>query len=132
MTTSAVGMLNLVIVLLIIFQIKHYVADYVFQNKYMLGKFNPGWDFFWPLMLHACVHGIYTAAICLMVSPSLVWLGVIDAIQHFIVDRIKAGPKYLGRFNDKTKPSYWLVLGADQMAHHLFHYFVIYALIMWR
>lgn len=37
-------------ILLILFQIKHFVADYLLQGEYMLGKFKPGWSFLKPLL----------------------------------------------------------------------------------
>jgi len=84
--------------LLVLFQIKHFVADYPLQNKYMLGKFKPGWGFALPLLAHAGVHALFTLAICLWMAPNLWWLSIVDLITHFIMDRIKASPRYLGRF----------------------------------
>lgn len=84
--------------LLILFQIKHFIADYPLQNKYMLKKFLPNWGFFFPLLAHAGVHAGLTLAICLFVYPNFWWLSLVDLVVHFVMDRIKAGPKYLGRF----------------------------------
>ena len=122
--------LSLILWLLIIFQTKHFVADYLLQNRYMLGKFRPDWGFFFPLLAHAGVHGVCTLLICLAFNPVYWWLSLIDVVAHFVMDRVKAGPKYLGRFNDKTKPVFWIALGGDQMFHHLTHYFFIYVLVM--
>ena len=118
-----------IFILLIAFQLKHFLADYVLQNSYMLGKFNIGWSFFFPLCAHTFVHGVGILIICLIVNPVFWWLAIVDIILHFIIDRIKASPKYLGRFNDKTKSSYWNILGFDQMCHHLSHYTFIAILI---
>lgn len=52
--------MKIVFALLIAFQVKHFLADYPLQNRYMLGKFKDGWAFFWPLMAHAAVHGFGT------------------------------------------------------------------------
>ncbi len=143
-----------VFVLLIAFQIKHFLADYPLQTPYMLGKFKPGWDFLEPLAAHAGVHAAMTALICWVVNPSLMWLALVDFAIHFMMDRIKAGPKYLGRFKalsgkemlnilsykdtiglDKFKPQlvsnvfFWWSLGLDQMIHHLTHYFIVYMIV---
>lgn len=88
--------------LLLFFQAKHFVADYPLQGKYMLGKFKPGWDFFLPLLAHVGVHGAMTLALCLWVAPHFWWLALVDMCVHFVMDRIKAGPKYLGRFKPLT------------------------------
>ncbi|MFA5024168.1 MAG: DUF3307 domain-containing protein [Patescibacteria group bacterium] len=84
--------------LLILFQIKHFGADFLLQGKYMMGKFNRDWSFFWPLAAHAGVNGLYTLVICLAVGPNFWWLALVDTVTHFFIDRLKAGQNYLGRF----------------------------------
>lgn len=87
-----------VFALLVIFQIKHFVADYPLQGKYMLKKFLPGWDFVLPLTAHAGVHALITLVILVLIKSNMYWLVAVDFVVHFIVDRIKASPKMLGRF----------------------------------
>ncbi len=87
-----------IFLLLIIFQLKFFTADYLLQTPYMLQKFRPDWGFALPLLMHAGVHAMFTLAICLLLAPNLWWLVVVDLLTHFIIDRVKAGPKYLGRF----------------------------------
>lgn len=141
-------LISFIFILLIFFQVKHFIADYILQGKYMLGKFSPDWGFFFPLLAHSSVHALFTLGVCLLIAPSLWWLSVIDLVIHFIMDRIKAGPKYLGRFKALTGKEYmdnmrttlntvkgsepyvkanrklldntlfWVALGADQMVHH--------------
>jgi len=145
---------TLVFVLLIVYQVKHFLADYPLQTPYMLGKFKADWDFLKPLTAHCGVHAAMTAIICWVVNPSLMWLALVDFVVHFVMDRIKAGPKYLGRFKalsgaemknilsykdtiglDQFKPKlrnnvlFWWSLGLDQMVHHLTHYFIIWRLV---
>lgn len=144
--------MKLLFVLLIIYQFKHFLADYILQGEYMLGKFKPGWGFIRPLLAHVSVHAIFTFIIAsFFVSlPAAILLGVGDATIHFIMDRIKAGPKYLGRFKPLTLNEYtasklddtkdrihgnvlfWWSLGLDQMVHHLTHYVIIYLIFCFR
>jgi hypothetical protein len=146
-----------VFILLIFFQIKHYVADYLLQNEYMLKKFLPDWGFFIPLVAHCGIHAAFTLAVVLYVNPVLWWLALVDFGVHFVMDRIKAGPKYLGRFKalssreyvsnvrlQKTRQEgwqdaqreirgntfFWRSLGLDQMVHHLTHYAIIWRLLI--
>lgn len=99
-----------IMILLVWYQFKHFMADYPMQTPWMLGKFKPnafgygslkeklldGWVA--PLLLHAGVHGAWTVATTFIVGAShLWWLGVVDFCVHFTMDRIKAGP-ILGRF----------------------------------
>ena len=123
--------ISTIFLLLVLFQLKHFIADYPLQSHYMLGKANvTGWVK--PLAAHAAVHAWFTFLTVLLVQPSNILLylllPVIDFILHFSVDRVKASPKIGGRFNP-TQPYFWWALGVDQMAHHLTHYVFIYILI---
>lgn len=94
----------------------------------MLGKFKTGTAWIAPLGLHAAVHAAATFAIAAgMGSRLAMMLGVLDFCAHFIVDRIKASPKLLGRWKPDS-PFFWWTLGADQLCHHLTHYLIIYFL----
>lgn len=119
---------ELFLYLLILFQIKHFFADFVFQNVWMLQKSRPGWDFVPPLAIHCGIHSISTLAFALYLNPSLWWLAAADFVIHFITDRIKAGPRYLGRFHDIRGKAFWVTFGIDQMIHHLTHIWICYLL----
>ena len=109
-----------IFLLLCVYQLKHFLADYLLQGKYMLGKFKPGWDFLGPLTAHVGVHGLMTFGICgvfwlffaqgmLFDDQALYAAGValLDVSVHFVMDRIKASPKYMGRWKPLTGPQ-WL------------------------
>jgi hypothetical protein len=89
--------MKVLFLLLVLFQLKHLVADYLLQGRYMLGKFKDK-GFVLPLLSHSAVHGAFTLAICLVFAPHLWWLSLVDVVSHFFIDRLKAGPKYLGRY----------------------------------
>jgi len=119
--------INEIFILLAVFQIKHFLADYLFQTPYMLGKLNKeGWVL--PLTAHTAVHAFSTLVILLVFAPSLWYLSIFDGVMHFIMDRIKASPNLLNRWGP-DKPYFWWALGLDQMIHHLTHYIVIYLII---
>lgn len=115
--------------LLVLFQIKHFIGDFPLQREYMLKKFLPGWEFFVPLATHCFVHSLLTLAIVMAVSFDLWWLAVVDFVTHFIMDRIKSGPRYLGRFSDNRSPGFWNSFGIDQMVHHLTGFYIIWVMI---
>jgi len=121
--------LEILFLLLILFQIKHFVADFPLQREYMLKKVSPDWDFVVPLTVHCGVHAVITLGIVLFLEPSLWWLSIVDFVIHFIMDRVKSGPKYLGRFTDKSKAGYWNVFGFDQMVHHLTSLLILWVLV---
>lgn len=97
-------MLAEIFILLLLFQVKHYVADFPLQNTYMLGKFKKGWDFIGPLSAHCGVHALFTLLIAIVYGFSnipikyIIGLALADFVLHFIMDRIKASPKYWGKY----------------------------------
>lgn len=120
--------MELMFMLLVLFQLKHYICDYMLQNTYMLNKFNrKGWIA--PLATHAGVHAIGTALIAYSFLSFWYLLAVVlfDFIVHFIVDRLKAHPDIGGKFKP-DQPQFWWALGADQSMHHLTHYIIIYVI----
>ena len=119
-----------IFVLLVLFQLKHFIADYPLQGKYMLGKFKEkGWQ--GPLFAHTGVHAIGTFLICLLFVNPLFALGlsVFDFVTHSIMDRVKASPKMLGRY-EITDKKFWWSLGLDQGVHHLTHYAIIAMILL--
>ncbi len=127
--------------LVLIYQLKHWLADYPLQGRYMLGKFRDDWSFFLPLLAHAAVHGGMTFAITwFLVGWKAIFLALFDTTIHFTMDRIKASKKYLGRFKPLTSDTaptateaqwksnnhFWWSLGLDQGVHHVTHYAIIW------
>ncbi len=107
---------TLVFVLLLVYQLKHFLADYPMQTSYMLGKFkDKGWVL--PLAAHAGIHAMFTFGIAeytLMATrehPSLFVvpfvLAAFDFAVHFTMDRIKAAPKLMGRWKALSATEYF-------------------------
>jgi hypothetical protein len=147
-------MLDHLFALLVLFQIKHLICDYPLQTPYMLKKFLPGWEFLMPLTAHAGVHALFTGGILIgydlwlgpgfgFCLPATILVMLFDFAVHFIMDRIKAGPNYLGRYKmlsgsefatasntQKAHNKYfWWSLGLDQMVHHLTSFAIVYWMI---
>lgn len=147
-------------ILLVVYQIKHFIADYPLQGRYMLGKFKPYPDFILPLLSHGLVHGVFTFLIALYFKSweASLALGLLDMAIHSTVDWVKANPSIGGRFaalskNEmknilsylptlgkegveekfgaqlKSNTFFWWALGADQLAHHLTHYLLIWIIL---
>lgn len=117
---------EVIFVLLVVFELKHFIGDFPLQREYMLKKTVPGWGFVVPLAVHCAVHAGLTLGIVLTVAPQLWWLALVDFVVHFLMDRFKSGPNYLGRYTDKAKSSYWNAFGFDQMVHHLTNFYIIF------
>lgn len=111
------------------FEIKHFLADFLFQSKEMgLAK---GQDIGWkkPLAIHCLIQVVYTCMI--MVGASLPFdvypLLLVEYITHFVMDRIKAHAP--GRWGDIREERYWWLLGFDQMFHRLVYLYMTWIIV---
>jgi hypothetical protein len=126
-------MSNSMLVLLALFQIKHLLADYVWQTPYMLGKGKKGIEWILPLGAHCLVHSVLSAMIIVCFRPEMVWLVVVEFFAHFLIDRVKATYKLpAGQWANEEKGKYlgkyYFAFGMDQMAHHLTYIGMVYVL----
>lgn len=111
----AIGPLIFWIVLL---TLKHLLADFFFQTKWIAeGKEAPR-DWAMPLLIHCAIHGAMTMAIVLAIQPRLWFIGLADFAIHVIGDRAKG---YINAIYG-LKPDqawFWRLLGMDQAYHRL-------------
>lgn len=103
MTTKApMTEIALIFILLVVYQLKHFFADYPLQREFMLKKFHADPKIWVPaLSAHAGVHALFTLIIAFAVLGyhPLVWMfAILDFVVHFTMDRIKASPNLLGRY----------------------------------
>ncbi len=118
--------------ILFLFQIKHLFCDFFLQpKKVATQKASAHWDFVLSLSIHTLTHAGGTLIIVLLYNSALWWLAILDCIFHFIIDRIKAGPRYLGRFNNTNQAIFWNILGVDQAIHHITNIFFTYIIMQW-
>jgi len=103
------------------FIIKHYLADFLLQTKWMAEQKERASGWVVPLAAHSAWHAALTGAIVLVVAPGLWWLALIDFIVHASIDRGK------GLLNERlhvapfTDGRWWWIFGADQALHQLTH-----------
>ena len=107
-----------IFILLVVYQLKHFLADYPFQGQYMLGKFSDDWKVWVPaLSAHAGVHALMTWIIFQWVQGFYTQFGdvntglsaaaaAIDFVVHFTMDRIKASPNLMGRWKNLSPRDY--------------------------
>jgi len=123
--------MKLLFLLLVIYQLKHFLCDFPLQTQYMLGKFKGGDEWKGPLTAHAAVHGAGTLLVGLCFAPAYgiaILLALCDFAAHFTIDRLKV---LKGSYPMADK-RFWWALGADQMAHHFTHYSIIAILLYLR
>ena len=94
--------------------VKHFVCDFLLQrhgNK--KGSDLPS-EWVPALFEHAWTHAVWTFLVCQAVHAPW-WLALVDLVLHFVIDRLKA----ISPWKDPKQKSFWVALGADQMAHYL-------------
>lgn len=115
--------------LLVGFEIKHYVADYLLQPGWILaGKGDlrkPGG------YAHAGIHAVFSLLVMLVCGAPL-WLTVAACAAEFVVHY---GLDYAKMHYSKgvhaadDAPRYWALHGVDQLAHQLTYAAMIFAAV---
>lgn len=121
-------MLNLLL-LMLLFAVKHFLADVTFQTEPQTQGKGKAKGWFIPLLCHAGTHGMFTAMIMTAWTRSVnlgLLCGIFDTISHFIIDRIKSSPHLLGKY----RSSLWLII-ADQCAHGACYLVIIFCYQFW-
>lgn len=127
-------MSNQLLILMILFPIKHFLADFPLQSVYMLGKAKKGLAWILPLSTHCFVHAILSLIIIFLIKPKLFWLVGVEFVAHFVIDRVKVNQKLpLGPWDPTVKgkyvSKYYFDLGLDQLAHQLTYVLMIYVIM---
>lgn len=106
--------------------IKHFICDFplqmfpwLYNNK---GRYlHPGG------IVHAGLHGIGTA---LVLSPFIgvaaLTYGLIDMLVHYHIDWAKMNLSNKYELKPDNSEWFWLLLGFDQLLHHLTYFAIIY------
>jgi hypothetical protein len=121
-------MIEAVIILLVLLQVKHWYIDFVNQSNVEVASKGIYGDFHG--IMHSLKHSIATVLCVTFVvgTPYMffsVILGLIDFVVHYHVDWLKMN--YGNR--DITTPAFWNHLGLDQMAHQLTYLFIAYMMV---
>lgn len=117
---------------LVLFQIKHFIADWCLQSMWMVkGKRRSDWTFVFPLLAHAGLHSVFTFFVVNAVSRDFTLslkCGLFDLTAHFIIDRIKGHPylDFLFDWSNPNKKIYWVIMGLDQLCHSLTYLVIWY------
>lgn len=118
------------LVLLLLFQIKHWYADFKIQTYMQTVKKGVWLD---PVGISHSIDHAWTTLVALLVFNFLVpisavvilVIAIIEAIIHYVIDFVKV--KY--GCKDNTKPLFWNQFGLDQLAHQI-TYLIIAAVIL--
>ncbi|EAQ24429.1 MULTISPECIES: DUF3307 domain-containing protein [unclassified Roseovarius] len=116
---------------LILFQIKHYLADFQLQTGWMAA--NKGRYGHPSGVLHAGLHGAFSLPILLWFG--LTWkfslgLAIAETVLHYHIDWAKSRAVRQNGVDD-ADPRFWHYLGLDQAAHQL-TYVALFAIVASR
>jgi len=115
-----------VVVLLVSFGIKHFLADFLWQYPFMVadkGQYGAPGGF-----VHAGIHGILTFFVLIgFVRPEdAVTIALIESAVHYHIDWVKTN---LNRGLTVNDHRFWIWFGLDQTLHYL-TYIAIIAIIV--
>ena len=115
---------ELIVLLLAVFGCKHFIVDFLLQQKYQYANKgiygHPGG------LLHAGLHSAGTWLCLFWINPF--WatiMGLFDGIVHYHIDWAKT--KINARYNwtPTTHDQFWWLLGLDQFLHWLTYVVII-------
>jgi hypothetical protein len=116
-----------VLILLALFGIKHFIADFIMQYDYMLRE--KGIYGATGGIHHAGVHACWTFLILIPFVTSadqLLILPLLDFIAHYHIDYFK---QQLNKGLTSSDRNFWIWLGLDQALHYL-TYIAIIAVVL--
>jgi len=116
-----------VIILLTLFGIKHFLADFLWQFDFMLrDKGHYGAE---GGIIHALVHGLLTFFVVIgFVRPEdAVTLALLDTVIHYHIDWAKTN---LSRGLTVQDRKFWIWFGLDQTLHYLTYIAIIGIIVL--
>lgn len=116
----------MVLLLLTLLETKHFLADWVLQTNYQIankGKYlHPGG------LQHSLTHAILTQCILIGLGYGITLsftVAFADFMVHYHVDWAKQN---LSSGLTTTDKKFWVLMGADQLLHHLTYIAIVFAL----
>lgn len=120
-----------ILFLLLLFQIKHWYADFKIQTYMQTVKKGVWLD---PVGLSHTGDHIWTTLVCLFLfnfihpipAVTIIVVALLEGFYHYLVDysKVKYGCK------DNTKPQFWNQFGLDQLAHQASYLVIAWYLLI--
>lgn len=121
-------LITAILVLLVLFQIKHFLADFIFQTEYMAA--NKGTFLHPGGVQHSLIHALFTLGILLIftIPVAAILFSIIDLLLHYFIDFFKMN------INERKcltpyQRHFWVLLGFDQLLHQLTYLMIVWALL---
>ncbi len=110
---------------LVIFQVKHFICDYLLQTTYQFS--NKGTYGHPGGILHAGIHAIGSVPAILIFTvslPIIVVIVICEFIVHYHIDWLKQTVDSRMNWTPEEAP-YWYIFGADQLLHQLTYVIIL-------
>lgn len=118
-----------ILLVLLAFQVKHLVCDFVIQTRYQVD--NKGYYGRVGGLIHAAWHVLFSAPILLVltrVPATIALVLVFEFLVHYHCDWLKARTQRRRGWT-QNDAIYWVAFGADQFVHQV-TYLVMIALVL--
>jgi len=126
-------MVNLILLVFLLFFVKHFLADFVLQSQYMavhkhIYRHPAGW-------YHAAIHGCATLWVLLLwahatgadIGVGMTLLPLVETVLHHAIDwgKMNIERRYGLSVDDHA---FWVLIGFDQMLHMLTYMAIIWVI----
>lgn len=120
-------MLDAALILLFLFAVKHFLADFLFQYDYMIKE--KGTYLSKGGLHHSAIHGLLTAGFIFILTYNIyatIIISVLDTVIHYHIDYAKMR---LSRHLTPSDKPYWMWFGFDQLLHNMTYLGLTYLLL---
>lgn len=118
--------MDIIFVILILLQVKHWLVDFVYQTDQEIRHKGVYGD--WLGITHSVKHGLSTVMVLILCGVDIDWayaIGVVDLVLHYHIDYAKMR----WGCGDMRNSKFWNHLGLDQMAHQLCYVFYVWIIV---
>lgn len=106
--------------------IKHFICDFplqanpwMYRNKGTYGHFGG--------ITHSALHGAGTLLVLVaFIGSAAIHLALIDAVVHYHIDWAKMNFSSRHDLQPNNSEWFWILLGFDQLLHHLTYFAIVY------
>jgi hypothetical protein len=121
--------MSTVILLMLLFQLKHFVFDFLYQPPWMYK--NKGTYMHQGGLAHAGIHFLSTFVILLffVAQPLAAVIAFTEFVLHYHIDWGKMNLNKMLGWSPTTSENFWRLLGFDQLLHQLTYVWIIWMVV---
>jgi hypothetical protein len=106
--------------------VKHFICDFPLQTSPWMYR-NKGIYLHLGGITHAAIHGLGTwLVLFFFIGQQAIIYAAIDFVVHYHLDWLKLNINKKFNFLPDNGNGFWILLGLDQLAHHITYFVIIY------